>query len=133
MSVAWQSLTAEDLTRLYWERDLTDEEVGLAYGVPKDPPPPPAPRHHRPIARPAGAPARRHRPEPARERAVAQVIYHRGRTCCALCGKVMHTRWNYYSIEHSGRTVFVHCACSSGYLMRQGLPWDYPRVVKAHP
>jgi len=61
------------------------------------------------------------------------VIYRRGKTTCALCGKVMHTRWNYYRITHAGRTVIVHGVCSHGYLLRQGLPFSYPMEYSVRP
>jgi hypothetical protein len=33
MNVAWAAITREQLERLYWTQQLTDEEIGLAYGV----------------------------------------------------------------------------------------------------
>jgi hypothetical protein len=35
MNVAWRAVTAEQMRRLYWRQQLTDEEIGLMYGVTK--------------------------------------------------------------------------------------------------
>jgi hypothetical protein len=36
MSIAWKAVTAEQLDRLYWRQEMTDEEIALFYGVSKD-------------------------------------------------------------------------------------------------